>query len=91
MYSATEHRHSCMQLFQILGGVVAVNQYFRTRLICLQFLRRAAIPARNNCTCNHSLSRDVFKLHAIADNQLMKYIKLPIAAESNYEKYKMEL
>ena len=35
--------------FRIWTRFLAVNQYFPTRLICLQFFQRAAILACKNC------------------------------------------
>ena len=45
---------SAWNYFRFWAGFLAINQYFPTCLICLQFLQCAAILARKNCTCNHS-------------------------------------
>ena len=43
---------------------IAFNQYFSTRLICLQFLQGAAILACTNCTCNYSLRLLMATVHS---------------------------
>ena len=69
--------------FRLWAGFLAINQYFPTRLIGLQFLQRAAIIACKSCACNCAIilalgGPPLQELHAIIAHVTIALGKLAV-------------